>query len=386
MEATQGMARRVARRGVRRAGVASGAALVLLAAVAAEGTGQELRLRRIFVQEGPAQAQEGEAEAPAEKPKEEAKKPAEGAEKPPARKKEPSPPMFRMRDGGRVAGTPDVQEVRLATAYGELLVPLKDVVSLRFAGTQDPKLQGRIEELVRQLGSDEFDLREEAMQALREIGQPALESLQKAVESTDEEVKSRAEKLVGDLEDEAEDESDESDVLAPIRGPDDEVVTVKFVARGRVAQEIFTVDTPYGTLKLHRDDILSVVFQEGPLTLHSFEIGGEFLAAAGKWKDTGLKLVKGGRFEVKASGSIQIQNYNISTGPEGTSNINGNQLEKYAAGALVGRIGEKGKAFLLGSDHKGEAEATGNLFLGISLRDGQTNGNYDVKVRVEEEG
>ncbi len=63
-------------------------------------------------------------------------------------------------------------------------------LSLLGVGRADPPAPGqagtdakRIQELVRQLGSDEFTTREKAAQELEKIGAPALEALQQAVRS-----------------------------------------------------------------------------------------------------------------------------------------------------------------------------------------------------------
>jgi tricorn protease-like protein len=57
-----------------------------------------------------------------------------------------------------------------------------------------------IEKLIKQLGHDEFDKREEATRELEKIGEPALEALQKARTSPDAEVRDRATLLVRRIE------------------------------------------------------------------------------------------------------------------------------------------------------------------------------------------
>jgi hypothetical protein len=58
----------------------------------------------------------------------------------------------------------------------------------------------RIEDLIKQLGSEEFAAREKASEELRKIGKPAEEALKKAAGSEDPEVRARAKSILEDLE------------------------------------------------------------------------------------------------------------------------------------------------------------------------------------------
>ena len=83
-------------------------------------------------------------------------------------------PLFHLRDGGKVAGRPAMREIRVKTRYGILVVPIDELKRVRFATRVDPELAKRIDGLVVELGGDDFDQREDAMEALRKIGVPAL--------------------------------------------------------------------------------------------------------------------------------------------------------------------------------------------------------------------
>jgi hypothetical protein len=64
-------------------------------------------------------------------------------------------------------------------------------------GAGPPRRGGRIAELVKQLGDDEFVKREAASKALEGIGEPALPALRKAAGSADLEVRRRAGRAIG---------------------------------------------------------------------------------------------------------------------------------------------------------------------------------------------
>ena len=325
----------------------------------------------------------GEAEPAADAAPDAGPPAAAKKDSPPPKKKAPQPPMFRLRDGTRLAGTPDLKLLHLATPYGRLEIPVNEIVQIRFAAFHDPELAARVTASVEALGSEEFDRREEAMAALRKIGAPAAEALKKALASDDEEVKTRAEKLLSEIEEDLSEADEEEGKQASLTGEDDEVVTLKFTAMGRVEEEAFSLETRYGTLKLGRKDIVSILFQDAPVSRTSVEVPGATFSAAGKWHDAKVDVTQGEMLRITATGSLNLQNYGQNTSPDGTSSVSGNQLEQFACGSLVAKVGEKGKAFLIGSDFQGSAPATGKLFLGISLQNGEVSGSYKVEVELE---
>ena len=64
----------------------------------------------------------------------------------------------------------------------------------------DKPSDAEIAKLIKQLGSDEYAVREKASEALDKIGAPALEALRKAIKDGDAEISRRAEDLVGRIE------------------------------------------------------------------------------------------------------------------------------------------------------------------------------------------
>ncbi|MCZ6689752.1 MAG: hypothetical protein O7H41_09125, partial [Planctomycetota bacterium] len=48
------------------------------------------------------------------------------------------PPVFVLKDGGRISGEFEVKELEVETAYGSLTVPLKEVHKVIFGIISDP--------------------------------------------------------------------------------------------------------------------------------------------------------------------------------------------------------------------------------------------------------
>ncbi len=261
---------------------------------------------------------------------------------------------------------------------------------VRFAAEKDPKLEEKIATEIERLKSEEFEIREEATKRLREFGATALKLLQKATKSDDEEVKNRAQTLIKSIEEEDElYEAPEDENATPITGDDDEVVTVSFVIRGRVKESIFSVKSNYGSFQVHRRDLISIVFREFAPTDAEFLVPGSFFAPQNKWYESKIAVAKGDRLQITARGSIQLHNYGWTVGPEGTTHIGGNHFKNFPIASLVGRVGKKGKPFLVGSAYKGRAKASGKCQFALAYRGGTVSGNFNVKIqlrRLEEEG
>jgi len=298
------------------------------------------------------------------------------------RKNSPSPPMFHMRDGTRLAGIPEGEGVKVKTAYGTLTVPMRELVRIRFCSSVDSNLSEKIAGLIQQLGHEEFDLREEATEKLTAIGLPALKALEKAQQSEDEEIKARAEKLVAQLEGNVEEPDEDELHLIPLEGEEDEVETAEFTIKGRIEEQSFMVKTRYGSLGFKRADILSIVFQEPLVTRLSFDVPGATLAEKNSWFDSQADLAEGEEFRLKASGILTLATHNgTKCGPDGTRSIKRippPAFKEFPTGSLVGKIGKTGKPFLVGTDYDGVVEKKGRLFLGISLQSGVVQGKLKV--------
>jgi len=325
-----------------------------------------------------------EKEKPA-KPEEDSKKDKEKEkEAVEAPKKKKPPPVFHLHDGSRISGDPLLETLSVDTAYGSLTIPKEDLVRVRFAEEEDPELQSRVAAAIENLKSEEFETREQATLALQGFGAPALKKLRKALKSDDEEVKTRAKKLVEFIEEEASlTQNPEDEHSMPLSGSDDEVVTVKFVIRGKVAERDFSVTSKYGDFQLHRKDITTIVFQEFTPTELEFQVPANHSAPSNNWFVSKITLKKDNPLELTARGQIHLHNYGWTVGPAGTTNVGQNHFQNFPAAALVARIGPKGKPFLVGANFKGKANATGRLMLAIAYRGGSLSGSFTVKASVK---
>jgi hypothetical protein len=279
---------------------------------------------------------------------------------------------------------PLLDTLSVDTAYGPLTIPTNDLVRVRFAAEVDPELQVRITTEIENLKSEEFEIREQATIALQGFGAPALKQLRQALKADDEEVKTRAKKILENIEEEVSlTQNPEDEHSMPVSGVDDEVVTVKFIIRGKVTEREFPVTSKYGDFTLHRTDITTIVFQEFTPTELEFQVPANYSAPANNWFISKLTVKKDMPLELTARGQIQLHDYGWTVGPAGTTNVGRNHFQNFPAAALVARIGPKGKPFLVGASFKGKANAAGRLMFALAYRGGSLSGTFTVKASVK---
>lgn len=296
-----------------------------------------------------------------------------------------TPPIFYLRDGGKVAGRPSLEMLQIRTRYGTLRVPVSEIIQVLFARRIDPEVKEEIARAIRRMGSDDFDVREDAMEDLRGIGPDALGQLRDATKSKNEEIKVRAQVLVEEFQEKSDDEDPVvSSDIDPVEGDRDQVVTRKFTIRGRVVEDEFAVRSRYGVLRLDAADIVGIFFDRGGHVSESVDVEGSKIVPA-NWVKTAADLTKGQHLEIEAKGQLHVSNYNLTVGPEGTRRYSGSTFQNFPMLSLVGKVGKKGKPFVVGRSYKGKVGRDGTLYLGVVpfRRNYRATGTYKVEVEAE---
>lgn len=307
---------------------------------------------------------------------------AEEPEKP--RDKAPAPPTFLLRDRSKITGAPRFDTLEVRTRYGTLKVPRDQILKIRFARRVAPELRAKIEAQIALLGDEDFDKREAATAALKEVGPPALEALKGAAKSSNEEVKSRAASVVEEITKTTTEKAPDTDEQVPgLQGAEDEITTLKMTMKGTIPAEEFVIESRYGELKVATADLSAAVFRvTGPQSLR-FDVAPTY-QPPGNWLDTKFEVEKGQRLKIEATGNMGVRNYGISSGPDGNREWGGQSFNNFPMLALVGKIGKRGQPFLIGSNHNGKAKSSGRLYVGIvafSPNPGGANGTYKVVVQ-----
>jgi len=104
-----------------------------------------------------------------------------------------------------------------------------------------------------------------------------------------------------------------------------------------------------------------------------------------QWTDTGVDLAAGNRVSITATGSV-VYGPSGSTGPNGVAERRDlqqfNVLNDQNHAGLIGRVGENGTAFAVGSDLSSTNLPAGRLFLGVNDEGVDNNGGAFTAVVI----
>jgi hypothetical protein len=328
----------------------------------------------------------------------------------PSAKPEDHAVEFRFADDSTVKMALQNTRIEVVTRYGKLTVPVAEIRRIDF-GLRIPEETGkRIEAAIAQLAVKEFKQREAAAAELIKLRELAYHAVQKATQSTDLEVARRAKEIVKTLVDTVP-----QDKLHLPRH--DTVVTLDFTLTGQVETANLKAKGPYfGEVNLKVSDIRTLRLlstdRETPLAIDAGKHGGP----QENWLDTGISLRAGSGLRVVAMGTVDLRPSDAGTflvGPDGQGRASrppggfgpggggrggrgagggwgGGAVERVpltgtpTPGTLLGRIGEQGRVFIVGSRYEGTASEDGKLYLRIapSSSSGESSGSYDVRVSL----
>lgn len=171
-----------------------------------------------------------------------------------------------------------------------------------------------------------------------------------------------------------------------LQTPKDDVVhTAKFTVVGRIPTGKLKVRSAFaGEMELGLCRALRLTSRSVSdfLVLDASNLGVSTLC----WRDTKIQVDGNMRITVKAAGKADL--YPVEPGtcvatPDGYTS-NGRDCP-YAAGVLLGRIGESGLVFVVGGHYRELAAESGTLFLAIapSPWNAGSTGEYRVSLSVE---
>lgn len=311
---------------------------------------------------------------------------------------QPEPPSMaddeiklHMWDGSIVGGKVSVESIKVMTEFGQMTIPIKQIVEFYPGLDSFPEKLTRLEQLVRDLGDGTYQVREDAHRELVKMGLPLRKEIQKftgdgSVERKKHlvEIRKELDELLEDLED--MDAPPEVTELAR----QDKVVTPSMTVVGKIQEELFVITSKFGELKVRLEDIehasrdVKIPKEEirRKLTLDSDNFYQR------KPKSTGIRVNKGDRIRIKAGGVMDWTNWNTSSTPHGLTN-QGN-WRSINSGTLIACIGkDQDNVKKVGAQEEWVAKRSGVLYLAIAVQDNYVKSNsyrwtgeYEAKVVV----
>ncbi len=309
-----------------------------------------------------------------------------------------------------------VQEtIDIDTLYGKLTVPLGDIRRIEFGMHVPAGMDTKVEAAIKKLASGEFKEREAAVRELTSLGAYAYVALLKASKSPEPEVSRRAADVVARIA-----------AQVPAKelrlGEEDRVVTGKFTIVGKIVTPSIKARTEYfgdAQLTLPQLRQLRTLFAAKDAEL---SIDAAKYANLNEWLETNVRVDSTATLSIAATGQVDLcpqmpgtivcgpQGYGPGGGPVmnaaggfggpagggpggiGVAQAGGGKKKAVAmaagrnhSGLLLGKIGENGDVFVIGTRFEGALEVEGKLYLHInpSQYDRSASGAYEVRISTK---
>lgn len=306
--------------------------------------------------------------------------------------------QLHMMDGSTLLGRLSTPDIEVETPYGTLKIPVDSVRSFTPGLISHPDVARNIDALIEDLGSNQFNQREVAQKELQKMGASIRLELARRAEDPDTERRARIKQLLEELDTQSDEGEDESATTGSgaevVFVQKDTVETAEFTVVGRIVQQSFTIETPYGGFTAKLGDIRrgqrSTSVQD---VRKSVNVPGMNMAPS-NMITSGVRVEKGDRITITAEGSVTMSpwgNQAITT-PDGAPNFGWFLNNEIANGSLVFKIGSSGPVQKAGSKRTVVADRTGVIYFGMAMQGDYANGNFQfpgefkVKLVVKRKG
>lgn len=297
---------------------------------------------------------------------------------------QPNPPRHvaevRFGDGSIVRMTLLQDGMEIMTKYGKLTVPVSDIRRVEFGLHVPPDVNLQINQSIKRLASDVYKERDSASRDLVQVGHFAFPYLQKASRSGDQEVAFRAVSVIKQISDRV------SPDLLRLR-EEDVIHTTEFTVIGRITSQSIKAHSPhFGEVQLKLSELRTLHMRHNGSKQELIVDATKHGSSLDQWLDTGISADAQQRLIITGEGQVDLWpqgpgQYMATPKGYNTAGKGG----QFMAGALVGRVGENGKAFLIGERYEGNVAEEGKLYLQIvpSPWNNASTGNYRVRVQTD---
>lgn len=266
----------------------------------------------------------------------------------------------RFGDGSVVRMTLLQENVEVVTKFGKLTIPLTEIRRIEFGVHVPPETSQQITQSIKRLASDIYKERDVASKDLMQAGYLAYLPLQKASKSGDQEVAYRAVNLLKQI----------SERVAPelLRLREEDVIhTSEFMVIGKINTQTIKAHSPhFGEVSLKLSELRAMHIRQNGGKQELVVDAGKHGSASDQWCDTGVTVDANQRVVIFSEGQVDLWPQGPGqylAVPKGYNTAG--KGGQFLAGALIGKIGENGKAFLIGDRYEGSANEEGKLYLQI---------------------
>jgi hypothetical protein len=303
---------------------------------------------------------------------------------------EPNYIRFHLWDGLIVGGNMEIDAIDVETEFGSLKIPIRKIMRFHPGLESMPGLQTRINDLVEGLGDRNFEIREQSHNELLSLGLLLRNEIAQFEDGGSAERKKHLlelRKKIDELTDEDEESSESARPL--IRG--DFIQTPSFSVVGKIVQTEFRLKSQFGEMVIPLGEIKMGDRTFGliaPETRKTVDI--EVTAFFPDGMNTKIKVNRGDKVAISATGDMNWTNWNSSCGPDGMSDKG--QFRSFKSGMLLAQVGSKGQLVKIGTNGSFVAKSNGDLYLGVAMADNfraggyNWTGKYTAKIVVKPQG
>ena len=299
--------------------------------------------------------------------------------------------QLHLQDGSIIGGDIQSTSIDIKTAYGMLNVPISRIVQIYPGLNSRPEFVQEISKLVADLGGTSAVGRDAAQKELISMGAKIRGVLAELSPDNNAEQKKRITQVLAAFEEELDSNADELTASERSMTFDDTIVTPDFSIVGAIQQKQFNVKSKFGDLRVNLGDIRlanrKMNTSQGE-TRKTVKVPAMSFFQK-KPQSTGIRVNKGDKIVIRADGTIQWNNWNTSSSPEGLTNRS--QWNGIFSGKLTARIGsDNSQCVQIGSSADFVAKTGGILYLGVAMRDSYASntgytwsGEYKAKIVVK---
>jgi hypothetical protein len=286
---------------------------------------------------------------------------------------------IRFADGSQVRAILLPEQLEVMTRYGKLTIPVRDIRKIDFGLHMSEGVRQRIDEAIKQLGSDTYRQRQDAVKQLITLGPLAYPAVHVASTSSDPEVAKRAQAVIKTLKDKLPADQLRTKV-------EDFIVTAEFPLTGRILTPSLKARTVYfGEVDLRLSDLRHLRLRGGWGDLEVVVDAGKYGSTPDTWLDSGFAVDTHAGLVITATGTVDLWPQTpgqYTATPKGYGQPGPGKNGRFMAASLIGRIGENGTPFLIGDRYEGAPGQEGHLFLHIipSPWNNASTGSYSVKI------
>lgn len=301
-----------------------------------------------------------------------------------------------LKDGNVVTGTTKITKVLLATDYGKLEIPIKNVTTIELGIHADYTQKNKIFNLIKQLSNSNTEMRESAYKSITELSVSAIPVVEEAMFSSEY---SPGEFSDYSLSNALNELKTAHNVADNYKNKDVVFVDYEFSMGGKYSFTSIELKTEYGTLTIPREKIIKIdvmFFDASDGGMKTFKLFATTHISGnnnGGWLKTGIMVKTGQSMNIIATGEVTFASlsgnkykpdgsYKGSTSDKFTPNASNSTYPAY--GNAIFKIGESGKSISAGAKYNGKADATGMLYLSIyeTVYNASNTGFYIVKLKV----